>query len=170
MTEVMQGNPQVFPLIGDLWMRAQDWPGADDMGKRLKAMVPPQALQADEEEGQQIPPEVQAMVQQLQAQLQEGAQIVQELQAENEQLQQQMQMKQQEKAAEIEGRITQEKIKQAGEIERAEIEAESKERVAALEAQQAEMQNKMDMVLQYVMQLMQMEQAEAQREGEETPQ
>lgn len=168
MTEVMQGNPQVFPLIGDLWMRAQDWPGADDMAKRLKAMVPPQALQADQEDGQQIPPEVQAMVQQMQAQLQEGAQIVQELQAENEQLQQQMQSKQQEKAAEIEGRLTQEKIKQAGEIERAEIEAESKERVAMLEAQQAEMQQKMDMVLQYVMQLMQMEQAEAQ--GEETPQ
>lgn len=173
MTEVMQGNPNVFPLIGDLWMRAQDWPGADDMAKRLKAMVPPQALQADEEDGQQIPPEVQAMVQQLQAQLQEGAQIVQELQAENEQLQQQMQAKQQEKAAEIEGRITQEKIKQAGEIERAEIDAESKERVAMLEAQQAETQHKLDTLMQYVIQLMQMEQAEANRElgeGEEAPQ
>ena len=42
-----------------------------------------------------------------------------------------------------------------------------------LEAQQAETQHKLDTLTQYVMQLMQMEQAEANREmaeGEETPQ
>ena len=167
MTEVMQGNPQVFPLIGDLWIRAQDWPGAEEMAKRLKAMVPPQALQADEQDdgGQQA----MAMVQQLQAQLQEGAQIAQELQAENEQLQQQIDNKAQESQA----RIEQEKIKQAGEIEREEIKAESAERVAMLEQQQADTQHKLDTLMQYVVQLMQMEQAEAQREmgeGQEAPQ
>lgn len=44
MTEFMRAVPQAAPVIMDLFAKAMDWPEADEIAKRLKAMVPPQAL------------------------------------------------------------------------------------------------------------------------------
>lgn len=44
MAAFMQAAPQAAPLIMDLYAKAMDWPDADEIAKRLKAMVPPQAL------------------------------------------------------------------------------------------------------------------------------
>jgi len=54
MSQLIQGAPQVAPLILDLYAKAQDWPLADEIGKRLEAVLPPpiQALIAREK----IPP------------------------------------------------------------------------------------------------------------------
>jgi hypothetical protein len=50
MAQLLQGAPQIAPLILDLYARAQDWPLADEIGKRLEVMLPPpvQALLAKE--------------------------------------------------------------------------------------------------------------------------
>ncbi|WP_028955914.1 portal protein [Sulfitobacter sp. 20_GPM-1509m] len=63
MTEFVRVFPQAAPLIGDLIAKNMDWPGAEQIADRLKAMLPPGV--ADGEEGQD------PMVQQLQQQLQQ---------------------------------------------------------------------------------------------------
>ncbi len=55
--------PQAGPLVGDLLAKNLDWPGADDMAKRLHAMLPPQILGKN--------PAVEQVRQQMGAQLQQ---------------------------------------------------------------------------------------------------
>jgi hypothetical protein len=69
MMEFIRVFPQSAPLIGDLLAKNLDWPGADQVAERLKAMLPPQA------QGQ-----INAVVQQLQGQLQQQGQALQEAQ------------------------------------------------------------------------------------------
>lgn len=68
MTEFVRAFPQAAPVIGDILVKAMDWQGADEIAERLKKINP--ALQ-----GQNIPPELQKMIQ-------EGQQAIQELTAE----------------------------------------------------------------------------------------
>lgn len=93
MRDLFQAFPQAFQVLGDIFIASQDMPGAEKMARRLKAMLPPQAAQADDDGEQALPPEVTAQMQQLQAQVQEGRSIVTELLSENEQLKQQVQSK-----------------------------------------------------------------------------
>lgn len=44
MVEFMRAVPQAAPLIGDLLAKAMDWPEADEIAKRLRNMLPPDAL------------------------------------------------------------------------------------------------------------------------------
>ena len=78
MMEFMQAVPSAAPMVADLIAKAMDWPGADQIARRLKAMLPPQVLAADEEvpgqsKGPQIPP-------QMQAKMEEMGQVIQQLQ------------------------------------------------------------------------------------------
>lgn len=79
MTEFIRSFPAAAPVIGDLLAKNLDWPGADEIAKRLKGMVPPQAVSDGAEDprvaqlGQQI--------QQLQAQLQQAQGEQQQAQA-----------------------------------------------------------------------------------------
>jgi hypothetical protein len=93
MIEFIRAYPPAAGLIGDLLAKNLDWPGAEDMAKRLKAMLPPQIQQG--EDGEQNAPDpramqaIQAMRQQtgaMQQQLQQGAQAFAQLQQENQQL------------------------------------------------------------------------------------
>lgn len=70
MIELVRAYPDAAPIIGDLIAKNLDWPGADEVAERLKAMLPMQA------QGQN--PEVMQM-QQL---IQQGAQQMQALQQE----------------------------------------------------------------------------------------
>jgi hypothetical protein len=81
MTEFMRAVPQAAPLIGDLLAKNLDWPGADEIAQRLRAMLPPQ-LQGQDPQAQQM----QQAIQQLQQQLQQAGAAVQSLQAENQRL------------------------------------------------------------------------------------
>jgi hypothetical protein len=63
MMEFVRLYPQSAPIIGDLLAKNLDWPGAEQIAERLKAMLPPQAAG-------QVPP----MVQQLQQIIQKGGQ------------------------------------------------------------------------------------------------
>lgn len=76
MVEFIRAYPQAAPLIGDLLAKNLDWPGADDIAERLKAMLPPQ-IQGQDPQVQQLQQQMQQMdahareaVGQLQQQLQ----------------------------------------------------------------------------------------------------
>lgn len=93
MTQLVQGNPALMGIIGDLMIRAMDWPQAEEIADRLKLMLPPQVLEAEKEESGGPSPEVQAMMQQAQQamaqkdEVMQGAvQKIQELMQENQSL------------------------------------------------------------------------------------
>jgi hypothetical protein len=86
MSQMTQANPQLWQVIGDLLVKNMDWPGAEDMAKRLKAMLLPQVAKADDENGPQIPPELQQAMEQMQQQMQAMQEAGAQLQQENEQL------------------------------------------------------------------------------------
>lgn len=79
MAQIMQGNPNIFPVIGDIWVRNQDWPGSDEISERLKTMLPPQ-IKDTEQDGQQIPPQALQQMQAMQQQLQQMGQAMQQMQ------------------------------------------------------------------------------------------
>jgi hypothetical protein len=70
MIELIRANPAIAPLVGDLLAKNLDWPGADEIARRLQALLPPQAMgQANGQPGAgaPIPPAmVQAAAQKLQ--------------------------------------------------------------------------------------------------------
>jgi hypothetical protein len=74
MVEFIRAYPNAAPLIGDLLAKNLDWPGADDIAERLKAMLPPQVT------GQN--PQVMQLQQQLQQMDGQAKQAVGQLQQE----------------------------------------------------------------------------------------
>jgi len=71
MLALTQANPALFQTIGDLMMKNMDWPGAEEISKRLQALLPPQ-LQSNS--GDKIDPQViqaQQMIEQMSAQMEE---------------------------------------------------------------------------------------------------
>ncbi len=78
--QLMQGNPQIFGVAGDLIFKSMDLPYSEDIADRLKLMLPPEIQQTMNEE-QDVPPEVQMMMSQAEQAMQlveEQAQTVQE--------------------------------------------------------------------------------------------
>lgn len=62
MAQILQGNPQLWTIAGDLLVKNLDWPGADELAKRLKKMVDPKLLEDFDSS-----PELVAAQQQMQA-------------------------------------------------------------------------------------------------------
>lgn len=50
MMSFLQSNPAVSPMIADLVAKSQDWPLSDKIAERLKTMLPPAILAAEQEE------------------------------------------------------------------------------------------------------------------------
>jgi hypothetical protein len=146
--EMMQGlfqqSPEMIQVLGDIYLGNTDIPGAQQMARRLKAMLPPQVQQVDLEEGQEdIPPVLMAQLQQLQAKVQEGQQIVQALASEKEMLEQQLKEKEGEIQAKVHATNTglrETEIKAMTDVEVATINAESREKIAGLQEQVGHMQ------------------------------
>lgn len=86
MMQLLQSYPDAAPLIGDLIAKNLDWPGADEIAKRLKAMLPAQLQDSGEQKD--IPPQVKQMIMQGQQKIQQMWQALQQLQAENQSLKQ----------------------------------------------------------------------------------
>lgn len=57
MTAFVQAAPEAGSLVLDLIAKAQDWPMAQDIAKRLRAMLPPKILQLEAMEKQGATPE-----------------------------------------------------------------------------------------------------------------
>lgn len=73
MQEFIRSFPAAAPVIGDLYAKALDWPGADEIAKRLEKLNPANK--------NQLPPEVQQMIQQGQQAIQQLTQEVEALKA-----------------------------------------------------------------------------------------
>lgn len=66
MIELIRAYPPAAPMIGDLLAKNLDWPGADEIADRLKAMLPAQ-LQGESPEAQQAKQQMAQLAQALQA-------------------------------------------------------------------------------------------------------
>ena len=75
MSQLLQGNPELWAVAGDLFVKNMDWPGAQEMAKRFAKTIDPKLL----EDGNKTP-ELQAAEQQIQAMGQELDQLHQMLQ------------------------------------------------------------------------------------------
>lgn len=50
MMQLIQANPSIMQIAGDLVVKSQDWPNADQLADRLKLMLPPQIREAEQKE------------------------------------------------------------------------------------------------------------------------
>jgi len=75
MAQLLQGNPQLWAVAGDLFVKNMDWPGAQEMAKRFAKTIDPK-LMGDAEDN----PQLQAAQQQMQAMAAELDQLHQMLQ------------------------------------------------------------------------------------------
>lgn len=139
MMEFIRVFPQSAPLIGDLLAKNLDWPGADEVAARLKAMLPPQAAG-------KIPPMVQQLQQQMQQMDAHAREAVGKLSQELEQAKQQLA----DKGAEHE-------IKNA-ELQLKDREVKIKEREAATKLAEQQVNIDAQRVQQVAAPLMQLEQ------------
>ena len=70
MAQLLQGNPQLWQVAGDLFIKNMDWPGAQEMAKRFAKTIDPKIISGDDK-----PPALQAAEMQIQAMGQELDQL-----------------------------------------------------------------------------------------------
>jgi hypothetical protein len=75
MGQLLQGNPQLWSVAGDLFVKNMDWPGAQEMAKRFAKTIDPKLMEDGDKD-----PALQAAEQQMQAMGQEMEQMHQMLQ------------------------------------------------------------------------------------------
>ena len=75
MAQLLQGNPQLWQVAGDLFVKNMDWPGAQEMSQRFKKTIDPKLLSEGDDN-----PALQAANQQIQAMGQEMEQMHQMIQ------------------------------------------------------------------------------------------
>lgn len=124
--EMVNGNQQLMAILGDVWVKMRNFPEADKIARRLKAMLPPQVQQAEQEEEDgepQIPPQVMAAIQQLQQQNQQLQQALQDAQSG-------MAVKQ----VEVQAKLQQTAMTEESKTRLAQMQIESAERIAAINA------------------------------------
>lgn len=62
MAQILQGNPQLWSVAGDLFVKNMDWPGAQELSERLAKTIDPKLLAVGDED-----PALAAAQQQIQA-------------------------------------------------------------------------------------------------------
>ena len=75
MAQLLQGNPELWKVAGDLFVKNMDWPGAQEMAKRFAKTIDPQIMNDAEDN-----PALAAAQQQMQAMAQEMEQMHQMIQ------------------------------------------------------------------------------------------
>jgi hypothetical protein len=75
MGMILQSNPQLWSVAGDLFIKNMDWPGAQEMAKRFAKIIDPKIM-ADSDES----PEMQQAKQQMESMAQELNQMHEMLQ------------------------------------------------------------------------------------------
>jgi hypothetical protein len=87
---LMQGNPGLFPIVGDLVVKTFDYPYSEEMAERIQAMAPPpiqQLIASKQQTGKSLDPQAlaaMAQAEQMMAMVQEQSQLVQQAAAEAE--------------------------------------------------------------------------------------
>jgi len=79
MIDLVRAQPQLGAVIGDLIVDNMDFPNAQEVGKRLKKMLPPQLQEGADGQPVGLPPEIQQQITQ-------GTELIQKLQQENAQM------------------------------------------------------------------------------------
>lgn len=83
ITMLAQTDPQIMAVAGDILVKNMDWPGAQQISARLKAMLPPpvKAVVEQEDNGKSdVSPEIQQEIVQMHEIIQKGQQAIQEMQ------------------------------------------------------------------------------------------
>ena len=62
MSQILQGNPQLWSVAGDLFVKNMDWPGSEELAARLAKTIDPKLLEDGDKD-----PALQAAEQQMQA-------------------------------------------------------------------------------------------------------
>jgi len=71
MMEMVQANPALMQVIGDVMVKNMDWPGAEEMSERLKLTLLPEIQQAEQAKKQEaLPPEMQQIMAQFEQAIQ----------------------------------------------------------------------------------------------------
>lgn len=87
MAQLLQGNPQLWAVAGDLFIKNMDWPGAEEMAERFAKTIDPKLMQDSDDQD----PALVAAQQQMQAMDQEMQQMSQMLQNVNKSIEMQEQ-------------------------------------------------------------------------------
>jgi hypothetical protein len=75
MAQLLQGNPQLWAVAGDLFIKNMDWPGAQEMSKRFAKTIDPKLMEDNDED-----PALAAAQQQMQTMAEQMQQMQQMLQ------------------------------------------------------------------------------------------
>lgn len=176
MTQLLQGNPQLWQAIGDIYIRNQDWPGSKEMADRLAKTVPPELRSEEEVQGdpkvqiqqmQGVMQQMEGAVQEREMALQQASQMLEQLQNELQTLKAQQQAQQAEAQDKTRAEIIKadsEKYKSDNEVRIAELEAQA----ALVQAQSQAQVGELDEVKQMLAALGQQIQ-QAGEEKEEGP-
>lgn len=105
MARLVENNPEMMQVLGDIIFKNMDWPGAQELSERMKLLLPPEVKAYEQEKGQQnLPPEALAVVEQLRQEIERRDQGFKTAVDALEQTQQELQVLRQEvevKAAEV---------------------------------------------------------------------
>jgi hypothetical protein len=114
---LLQAQPQLMAVFGDLFFKNQDGPGHEEMAERAEVMLDPKilAFRASKDQGTPVPPEATAQITQMKQQLDEAHGILQKAQLE------------------LKDRGEQHKAEQDNKLQIAQLEIASKEKIAAMD-------------------------------------
>lgn len=77
MSQLLQGNPELWKIAGDLFIKNMDWPGAQEMAKRFAKSIDPRLL-SDSDENPQLQA-AQQQIEQMGQQMQQMEQMIQNI-------------------------------------------------------------------------------------------
>lgn len=77
MAQLLQGNPQLWQVAGDLFIKNMDWPGAQEMAKRFAKTIPPEIMDEGDETPQVVA--LKKTIEQMQGALQQQAQVMEQM-------------------------------------------------------------------------------------------
>lgn len=81
--QLFQAEPQLFSILGDIYLKFRDFPGHMEAAERVKKMLPaPLQDQGDPQASQQEAAQLKGQLQQMQGELQKAGQIIQTKQVE----------------------------------------------------------------------------------------
>jgi hypothetical protein len=140
--KIVQSQPDLMQVMGDLLFKNMDLPGADALSERMKKVIDPKFL--DEENDNPMAAQYQQQIQQLQQQLQMASQ---EMQA----MQQQLENKQTETAIKVQSEQNKNEIEQtklALQQSEMEVDAQYKQQELMLKMKELELREQ-ELLLQY---------------------
>ena len=77
MAQLIQTNPELWKIAGDLFVKQMDWPGAHELAKRFAKTIPPELLADDDDPQMQ---KAKQIIEQMQQELQKAHQMLQNAQ------------------------------------------------------------------------------------------